>query len=255
VIFWVPPIWYWGSGIRATSTMLTTQNTSAATHNAMKNKPKITLGDVRACGPVDSHSSWARMIGHSSLMIDNRTRLPGAVASARVQLRRWVAADAPVLGEVVTRNVDHLRPWMPWIAQEPVSDADRVALFEGWERAYRDGGEVVYGVFLDGQPIGGTGLHKRRGPTGLEIGYWIDKDHTNHGIATEVARTLTTAALTVPGITFVEIHHDKANLASRRVPEKLGYTFVGETQDSVTSPGEVGIDCGWRMDAVDWIAD
>jgi RimJ/RimL family protein N-acetyltransferase len=86
----------------------------------------------------------------------------------------------------------------------------------------------------------------------LEIGYWIDKDHTNQGIATEVARALTSAALSVPDVTFVEIHHDKANIASSRVPQKLGYAFVAETQDEVTSPGEIGIDCGWRMEAANW---
>jgi RimJ/RimL family protein N-acetyltransferase len=188
-------------------------------------------------------------------MIDNRTRLPDRVEGARVLLRRWVAADVPDLAAAVASNLEHLRPWMPWIEFEPLTDADRAELFETWERSYQDGGDVVYGVFLDGQPIGGTGLHKRRGPNGLEIGYWIDKDHTNKGIATEVARALTTAALALPGITFVEIHHDKANVASSRVPEKLGYTFVGETPDSVTSPGEVGIDCAWRMEAADWSAE
>src|SRR5207244_4048939 len=85
-------------------------------------------------------------------------------------------------------------------ALEPLADADRAALIEGWERTHQDGGEAVYGVFVDGKPIGGTGLHKRRGPNGLEIGYWMDKDHTNKGIATEVARMLTTAALALPGI-------------------------------------------------------
>jgi RimJ/RimL family protein N-acetyltransferase len=187
-------------------------------------------------------------------MIDSPTRLPGEVAGARVRLRRWLAADVSALASAVARNVEHLRPWMPWIEQEPLSTEARTALFEAWERSYLDGGDVVYGVFLDGQPIGGCGLHKRRGPHGLEIGYWIDKDHTHQGIATEVARVLTSTALSVPDITFVEIHHDKANIASSRVPEKLGYTFVGETQDSVTSPGEVGIDCAWRMEAADWIA-
>lgn len=187
-------------------------------------------------------------------MIDSPTQLPGEVVGMRVVLRRWVETDASMLTAAVTRNLEHLRPWMPWIAQEPLHDSDRVALFATWERSYLDGGDVVYGVFLDGRAIGGCGLHKRRGPHGLEIGYWIDKDHTNQGIATEVGRILTSAALSVPGVTFVEIHHDKANIASSRVPQKLGYTFVAETQDEVTSPGEVGIDCGWRMEAANWRA-
>ena len=185
-------------------------------------------------------------------MIQSSTRLPEEIVGGRVVLRRWVASDVGDLGEAIARNVEHLRPWMPWVAYEPLADSDRAALFETWERSYLDGGDVVFGVFLDGRPIGGCGLHKRRGPHGLEIGYWIDKDHTNQGIATDVARVLTSAALSVPGVTFVEIHHDKANVASSRVPQKLGYTFIGETQDEVTSPGEVGIDCGWRMEAANW---
>ena len=51
----------------------------------------------------------------------------------------------------------------------------------------------------------------------------------------------------MPDIERVEIHHDKANIASAGVPRSLGYTFAGETLDAVTSPGEVGIDCRWVM--------
>jgi RimJ/RimL family protein N-acetyltransferase len=186
------------------------------------------------------------------MMIESATRLPDEVVGQRVLLRRWVAADVPALAASIARNLEHLRPWMPWIGLEPLLDHERAALFESWERSYLAGGDVVYGVFLDNLAIGGCGLHKRRGPHGLEIGYWIDQAHTRQGIATEVAGVLTTAALSLPGVTFVEIHHDKANIASSRVPQKLGYAFVGETQDKVTSPGEVGIDCAWRMEAVNW---
>jgi RimJ/RimL family protein N-acetyltransferase len=178
--------------------------------------------------------------------------LPDRLAGPRVALRRWLPSDEPALSAAISRNIEHLRPWMPWIASEPLPTDERVALIEAWERVWLDGGDVVLGVFLDDHAIGGCGMHRRRGPHGLELGYWIDAEHTNRGLATEVARTLTTAALSVPSVTFVEIHHDKANVASRRVPEHLGYTFVGEAPDEVTSPGEIGIDCAWRMDAVSW---
>ncbi len=185
-------------------------------------------------------------------MIESPTGLPLEVVAERVTLRQWIPFDAPSLSALITRNLDHLRPWMPWVAYEPLSDADRAALFETWRPRGSRGAMWFFGVFLDGQPIGGTGLHRRRGPKGLEIGYWIDKDHTNNGYATEVAGALTSTAFTLPGIDFVEIHHDKANVASRRVPEHLGFTFLGETPDEVTAPGEVGIDCGWRMQVDDW---
>lgn len=180
--------------------------------------------------------------------------LPDRLAGRRVVLRRWEAADVPALAAVITRNVEHLRPWMPWIADEPLRDLERRALLERWEQIWRSGGDVVLGVFLGDEAVGSTGLHRRRGPHGLEIGYWIDEMHTRLGLATEVAGVLTDAAFDVPGVVFVEIHHDRRNVASAGVPRKLGYRFMGERPDRVDAPGEEGIDCTWRIDLASWRA-
>jgi ribosomal-protein-serine acetyltransferase len=181
-------------------------------------------------------------------------RLPETMPSPRLTLRRWLAADAEALSAAVEENLDHLRPWMPWISSEPLSPSDRLALIKQWEEEWERGGDVVIGAFLDGVVVGSSGLHRRRGAGVLEIGYWVRADHTRNGIATEISSALTTAAFTVPYIDRVEIHHDKANVASAGVPRRLGYTFVDETQDSVTSPGEVGIDCRWMITKHEWIA-
>jgi ribosomal-protein-serine acetyltransferase len=179
-------------------------------------------------------------------------RLPEAMPSPRLMLRRWIAADAQALSAAVEENLDHLRPWMPWISSEPLSTSDRLALINQWEEEWERGGDVVIGAFLDGVVVGSSGLHRRRGSGILEIGYWVRADHTRMGIATEISSALTTAAFTVAHIDRVEIHHDKANVASAGVPRRLGFTFVDETQDSVTSPGEVGIDCRWMITKQEW---
>jgi RimJ/RimL family protein N-acetyltransferase len=122
----------------------------------------------------------------------------------------------------------------------------RRRLIEGWQHDQAtDGGDAVYGMFADGTVVGGCGLHRRRGPDVLEIGYWVHADHVRQGLATEAARLLTAAAFAVPGIVRVEIHHDRANLASRAVPARLGFTYVGEVPDQVDAPAEEGIDCIW----------
>ena len=56
------------------------------------------------------------------------------------------------------------------------------------------------------------------------------------------------AAFAMPDITHVEIHHDKANVRSARVPAKLGFTLVREVLDEIQAPGEIGISCEWRID-------
>lgn len=179
--------------------------------------------------------------------------LPDRVETERLVLRRWLAADVPALGAAIAASLDHLRPWMPWAAGEPVPPADRVRWIEEGERAWEAGGDLVLGMLLaDGTVVGGTGFHRRVGPDALEIGYWVHVDHLGRGYATEAARALTTVAFTVPGVERVEIHHDRANAPSRRIPEKLGYRSLGETPDRITAPGEVGVDCGWEMTSADW---
>lgn len=167
-------------------------------------------------------------------------------------LRRWVREDAEILGRAVADSLEHLRPWMPWIAQEPLSVTDRRRLIGEWERDWLAGGDVVLGVFVDGSVAGGCGLHHRIGPGGLEIGYWTHAAFVRTGVATAAARLLTEAAFTRADIDRVEIHHDAANLASAGVPRKLGFRRVREVSDGRHAPGESGISCEWQITREDW---
>jgi len=170
----------------------------------------------------------------------------------RLELRRWIAHDVEVLAQAVAESREHLRPWMPWIASEPLSLEQRSALVGDWERAWQAGGDVLMGVFLDGAVAGGCGLHHRIGPGGLEIGYWTHPSFLRRGIATAAARLLTDAAFARVEITRVEIHHDKANRASQGIPRKLGFRLVREVPDQIEAPAEVGISCEWRLTRNDW---
>lgn len=171
--------------------------------------------------------------------------LPELVETPRLTLRRWTVADAELLSEAITASIEHLRPWMWWANSEPASLAARIETLAAFTRDWQIGGDVMYGVFLGDTVAGGAGLHRRRGPRTLEIGYWLHVDHTGRGYATELAAALTATGLHQPGIDRIEIHHDQANLASRRVPERLGFHFVGDQPDGIRSPAEVGVDCTW----------
>jgi RimJ/RimL family protein N-acetyltransferase len=167
-------------------------------------------------------------------------------------LRRWNVADAETLATAVAQSTEHLRPWMGWVSQEPMTLAQRRAWLAAREREWTAGGDVVLGVFVDGEAAGGCGLHRRIASDGLEIGYWIHPAFTGRGIGTAAARLLTDSALALPEISHVEIHHDKANLASGAIPRRLGYRLVGESRDAVQAPAETGIECTWRMDRELW---
>src|SRR2546421_3255934 len=180
------------------------------------------------------------------------TRLPERMGTGDLLIRRWLVSDAEALERAIVDSAHHLRPWMGWMAEEPQTLEERRALIARWEKEWAQGGDAYLGVFVAGEVSGSCGLHRRRGPDVLEIGYWTHRALVRKGLATAVAGLLTNAAFTVPEITQVEIHHDKANVASAGVPRSLGYRLIGERPDRAAAPDEVGIDCVWRVERAGW---
>lgn len=182
------------------------------------------------------------------------SRLPDRFEDEELVVRQWRVEDAPLLHEAITASIEHLRPWMAWIELEPQTIDQREALITGWRDAWGDGGDVPVGVFLDDLVVGGAGLHRRLGPGALEIGYWIRADHAGRGLATRVSRLLTSGAFTLPDVTHVEIHCDRANIASGRVPEKLGFTYIGDIEKPPLAPAETGTQRVYRVTRDDWLS-
>lgn len=179
--------------------------------------------------------------------------LPDHVEHDGLVLRRWTPDDAELLGRLVTANLEHLRPYLRWIADEPLAVERRRALLVEWEQAWRAGGDVLMAIVEDGVAVGSTGLHRRIGPAAVEIGYWVDAGHLGRGIARRASAGLTSLAFTIAGIEAVEIHHDLTNVHSRRVPEQLGFHLVGtQTLDRELAPAESGIELRWRMVRDEW---
>ena len=56
----------------------------------------------------------------------------------------------------------------------------------------------------------------------------------------------------MPQITHVEVHHDKANVASAGVPRRLGFQLLGEVEDQIGAPSEIGVEWQWRMAGEQW---
>ena len=186
-------------------------------------------------------------------MIDGADdRLPTRVQTPRLLLRCWQHDEAAILGDLVESNVEHLRPWMPWIKFEPQTVTERVALIETWTRQWEDDGGVVFGTFFDGFAIGSCGLQRRIGAGALDIGYWIADDHTRRGFATEITSALTTTAFDIAGIERVEVHTDEANEASAGVPAKLGFHRDRVIEREPLAASESGRLIIWTMAKADW---
>jgi len=140
-------------------------------------------------------------------------------------IRCYEPRDAPLLKDAIDSSLEHLRPFMPWVDAEPQTLEEKVALCRRFRAAFDSGDDFVYATFDrdEAEQLGGTGLHPRIGPGGLEIGYWTRASATRQGIATESAAALTRVAFEVCDADRVEIRIDPRNEASFGVPRALGF--------------------------------
>ena len=150
---------------------------------------------------------------------------PYLIRTDRLTIRCWEPRDAPRLKEALDTSLEHLRPWMPWVAHEPTSLEAKVDLLRRFRGRFDLGEDFVYGILArdESEVVGGSGLHTRIGTGALEIGYWIRASRIGRGFAREAAAALTKVAFGVCGVDRVEIHVDPANDASLRVPRVLGF--------------------------------
>ncbi|MFE9421611.1 GNAT family N-acetyltransferase [Kitasatospora sp. NPDC006697] len=162
-------------------------------------------------------------------------------------LRRRTTADADPVNQAIVRNIDHLRPWMAWAASSPTPAHTAEMTRVGWQ-LWEAGTDFMYVLERAGRPdsvLGMFGLHRRIGPGALEIGYWVDREHTGRSLATNGAAALTRAALALSDIERVEIHCDQANAASAAVPRKLGYRLDRIDRQPIDTPAATGKKLIW----------
>ncbi len=148
------------------------------------------------------------------------------IYSPNLSMRVYNVDDAEVLIEALTPNIDHMLPWITWAKDEPESLEDKQDRIRMWNNNHLQNIDYyTYGIFTkaDEKMIGTVYLFTRRGKGILEIGYWIDKNETGKGYATECSYAVTKLAFEHINIEKMEIHCDTENAASSKIPEKLSY--------------------------------
>jgi RimJ/RimL family protein N-acetyltransferase len=153
---------------------------------------------------------------------------PRRIVARDFELRAWSVRDLALLSEALIASEEHLRPWTPWVIDGRVPGLSLEERLARHEADFARGAEWVYGLFTrsDEEVLGAAGLHPRIGPNAVELGYWLAAGRTGRGLATRAAELLTRVAFDAPGIDHVEIRCERRNVASARVPQRLGYRLV-----------------------------
>jgi len=177
------------------------------------------------------------------------------VETERLLLRCWAPEDAPVLRAALDRSADHLRPWIPFMAQEPRSLEDTAEWLRGLRAMFDRSEHFRYPVWTrDGSALVGENmLLDRVGPGGLEIGYLTHLGHEGMGYAREATVAMIRLAFEVHGVERVEIHCAPENTASAAIPARLGFTceaiLTRRFRDTTDTPRDLMV---WTLFAKDY---
>ncbi|HEV3155458.1 MAG TPA: GNAT family protein [Candidatus Baltobacteraceae bacterium] len=161
------------------------------------------------------------------------TRITAALVDFRLhiddetEIRLLRIDDAQAVYDAITRNVEHLKPWMTWM-DGLVDSVDVHAWIRNAEREAYHHTSFKAGILRKNRLIGFIDLHEIDWSNGhAGIGYWLDRAHTGLGIMTQAVRLMTEYAFDALDLHRVEIHVATQNLRSRRIPERLGFTLEG----------------------------
>jgi RimJ/RimL family protein N-acetyltransferase len=146
------------------------------------------------------------------------------IRTPRLLLRCFQPADAPAYGAALAASVDHLRPWLPWVKDEPRPLDEQLSRMRSFRALFDMGRDFNYGVFgPDGALFGAAGLHPRAGADAREMSVWLSAATAGRGLGTEGTAALVRVAFEVDRVRRLELHCDPRNRASIRVAERLGF--------------------------------
>ncbi|MCI7145390.1 MAG: GNAT family N-acetyltransferase [Clostridiales bacterium] len=155
-------------------------------------------------------------------MLKKRIRVP-RLETERLILREWTPADAEDLYEYA-RDPD-VGPHAGWKPHEDVRESRKIIdeLFrsnETWALVEKESGRIVGSIGLEQDKY-------RPEIRSREMGYSLGKAYWGRGYMTEAAKRLIHYAFEELKLEVLMIRTGDANLRSRRVIDKCGFTYEG----------------------------
>jgi len=136
------------------------------------------------------------------------------------------ATEPAMLFELIERNREHLRDWLPWVDRSrETSESEAFISLCGEE--IRDGRGVHYAIWSSAELSGVVSLHVNRAHRTASAGVWLAAARQGRGLATRALRVLCDYGIKVMGLARVEYAAATENTASRALADRSGFTFEG----------------------------
>lgn len=170
-----------------------------------------------------------------TLQIHKLPKMQPITINADLFLKKVEVSDAKVIFETINSQRTYLRKWLPFV---------------DYTREISDTIQFIKAVFRDEETV--FTLNYKNNFAGLigyrstdisnkktEIGYWLSEPYQKKGIVTNAVKALVKHAFNELDINRIEINCATGNVASKHIPQKLGFTLEGiEREGELLSDGQ-----------------
>ncbi len=147
------------------------------------------------------------------------------------ELRLVNEAEAEKLFDLIVRNRQHLRSWLPWLDGNMSID-DTQAFIRHSQEQYSSKRGFQTSIWFKNEIAGIIGYHPIDWQNrSVMIGYWLGEQFQGKGIMTAACRVLVNYAFDEFKLHRVEIRCATGNTKSRAIPERLHFTNEGVIKD------------------------
>jgi ribosomal-protein-serine acetyltransferase len=161
--------------------------------------------------------------------LSSRARGRGSlfVIDETTSLRVLRVADSADLFALTDANRTFLRRWLPWV-DAVTSEEDSHSFLTTVTTQRKQGRGPTFGILRDGALAGIVGYLPTDPVNSVgEIGYWLAEREQGRGIMTACCRFAVRYGFLTLDLNRIQIAAGTENLASRAVPERLGFKFEG----------------------------
>lgn len=170
---------------------------------------------------------------------DLKNSPPSEFQTERLVFKARSVDHAKEFYQLIDRNRDHLKPWMPWLDVTNKVE-DTLGYLEMCIKWWAEGRIFDYTMFdkVTGKIIGSFGFHtiNRKYKT-WHLGYWIGKEFEGKGLVSEAIKAGEEIAKDL-GIRRIGLTCDPLNERSKNSAVRNGYRFEGHFVEDTLERGE-----------------
>jgi len=149
------------------------------------------------------------------------------IVDRQIELKELAVDDADVIFKTIDSQREYLGEWLPFIAHTKAQSDTENFIKAVCQQAIEER-ERTYTIWFENEfagLIGFKGTDRLNGKT--EIGYWLSQHFQKRGIVTASVKFLCRYAFKKLGMNRVQIKCAVGNVASEKIPIKLGFIFEG----------------------------